>query len=195
MRQFPKPGRRILRGPAKSPQRTAGHRPSLARCSPSAVRRLLSARLHSPSPAVCCSPLAARGLSLVACVYCSPSAARRSLPAPPRLPLAVCCPWFVSCCLCLLPALRCPPFAARRPPSAARCLLPVVCRLLPVPTVRPPLPATLCPSSVNLCLSFATLRSPFASRHRCPSPQFAARKQPPRGSIPLRQTRFCPDMR
>ena len=103
----------------------------------------------------------------------------------------------------LLPAVRRLLFAAYSPPAstvrrplfAVRRLLPVVCRLLPVPTVRPPLPATLCPSSVNLCLSFATLRSPFASRHRCPSPQFAARKQPPRGSTPLRQTCFCPDMR
>jgi len=82
-----------------------------------------------------------------------------------RLPLAVCRSLF---------AVRCPPPAVRRPLFAVRCspLAARVCRLLPVSTVRPPLPATLCPL--------------LSARHHSP---------PPRGSIPLRQTRFCPDMR
>ena len=67
---------------------------------------------------------------------------------------------------CSLSAVRCSLFAARRSPLVA-C---AYCS-----------PAA-CYSPLSVC------------RHSPPS-QLADRKQPLRGSIPLRQTRFCPDMR
>lgn len=96
----------------------------------------------------------------------------------------------------LLFAVCCSPPTLRPPPqSAARCLLFAAC----------------CPWFVAccLCLLFA-LRCPLLSAHplltsACHSllsarrlpPATAARHHspPPRGSIPLRQTCFCPDMR
>ena len=74
---------------------------------------------------------------------------------------------------CSLSAVRCPLFAVRCSLSAARRSPLVACAYCS--------PAA-CYSPLSVC------------RHSPPS-QLADRKQPLRGSIPLRQTRFCPDMR
>ena len=162
-----------------SPQRTAGHRPSLARCSPSAVRRLFSA--SPPQSVARCLLLFAAccpWFVVVARVYCSPSsAACRSPPAPvcrllfAACGLSLCCLSFIAPPLCCLPsgppALRCPPFKRSPPPSSAMpavcCPWFVACCLCLLFALRCLL---LCPSSVNLCLSFATSLA-ACLRHRC----------------------------
>jgi len=81
---------------------------------------------------------------------------------------------------CSLSAVRCPLFAVRCSLSAVRCL-PLAARRSPLVACAYCSPAA-CYSPLSVC------------RHSPPS-QLADRKQPLRGSIPLRQTRFCPDMR
>jgi len=81
---------------------------------------------------------------------------------------------------CSLSAVRCPLFAVRCPLFAVRCSL-FAARRSPLVACAYCSPAA-CYSPLSVC------------RHSPPS-QLADRKQPLRGSIPLRQTRFCPDMR
>ena len=88
---------------------------------------------------------------------------------------------------CSLSAVRCPLFAVRCSLSAVRCPLSAV-RCLPLAARRSPLVACA------YC-SPAACYSPLSVCRHSPPSQLADRKQPLRGSIPLRQTRFCPDMR
>ena len=168
-----------------------------------AVRRLLFAAYSPPASTVRRPPFAACCLCLLFAARCSLPATLRPpstvrLHGPPPRSAARRSP-FAACCLCLL-------FAARRLPFAARCLSPATTVRHPLFAARPLPPATTArrPPLVIRYSPPATLRPLLSARHRCPllsvcrhSPpsQFAARKQPPRGSTPLRQTCFCPDMR
>ena len=150
---------------------------SAVRCSLFAARRLLSARLHSPPPAV-------RRLLPVPTVRRLLFAARYSPPTlhgPPPRSAARRSP-FAACCLCLL-------FAARRLPPAVCRLLPAVCRPPPqsATTVRHPLFAArpLPPATTARRPPLVIRYSPPATLRPPPLP--ATLRLPPQPAITTRR--------
>ena len=150
---------------------------SAVRCSLFAARRLLSARLHSPPPAV-------RRLLPVPTVRRLLFAARYSPPTlhgpPPRS--AARRPPFAACCLCLLFAAYCSPPATLRPPSTVRLHGP------PPAVRRSPLVACAYCSPPAVCRPPSAVCCPlFVARHHSPPLQSATRCLPPALCRPLPQ--------